>query len=488
LSFQLVWNPSDLLGIVKKDAGQASMTEYLNLCDFTYGLISNYKSREKNNKMDSLKITYVLPVYWPVIGGCELHTHELVKRLCERHKIKVVTLINNQKDKERGRDFWDSCILSAPLNPEIYYDHKAIVTRIALKHHEKYSLYILLRLQSPRISGALRRYAMKLFINFYKKELTNIIGECDIIHSIHGDVSWIGYAAMMVAREKGIPFVYTPVSHIFQREKVLNHSYSNTGFITISDLSMSVRGTLNEIWLKTCYGADALFTLTEFERNFFLANNINQNVYKTGIGPIVSEHPPEDFRERYGVYDKQVVLFLGRNNRDKGIEEILKAARLVWEKLPETRFFFAGPMEWGVEELFQRYKDHRIIIVGPLELHEKSAALKACNVLCVPSVTESLGGIYLEAWFYGKPVIGADILPFREITEDGKGGVIVEPSPEGIANGLLFLLENPHIGAKMGEWGRQQVLREYNWENISGNVEKIYYKLLSEMKKTNART
>ena len=33
-------NPSDLFGIVKKDAGQASMTEHLYACDFTYGLIS----------------------------------------------------------------------------------------------------------------------------------------------------------------------------------------------------------------------------------------------------------------------------------------------------------------------------------------------------------------------------------------------------------------------------------------------------------------
>lgn len=438
--------------------------------------------------MKSLKITYVLPVYWPVIGGCELHTHELVKRLSEKHEIQVITLISNQKDKERGRDFWHSCVLSAPLKQEIYNDNKAIVTRIALKPHEKYYLYVLLRLQSPRISEALRRYTMNFFINFYKQKLRSIIGECDIIHGIHGDVSWIGYAALMVAREKGIPFVYTPVSHVFQREKVLKHSYRDADSIKVSDLPMSMRGTLNETWLKTCYGADAILALTEFERKLFIENNINQNVYKTGIGPIVSEHSREDFRESYGVNNKQVVLFLGRNNRDKGVEEILKAARLVWERLPETRFFFVGPMEWGVEELFQQYEDHRIIILGPLELHEKSAVLKACDVLCVPSVTESLGGVYLEAWFYGKPVIGANIVPFREITEDGKGGVIVEPSPEGIANGLLFLLENPHIGAKMGEWGRQRVLSEYNWDNISAKVENLYYKLSSEMKKPSAGT
>lgn len=426
-----------------------------------------------------MKITYILPVYWPVIGGCELHTHELVKRLCERHTVNVITLISNQKDKEKGREFWHSCILSAPSTPEIYYDHKAVVTRIALKPYEKYFLYALLRLQSPRLSRKLRSYAMDFLVSFYKKKIMNIINESNIIHGIHGDVSWISYAALMAAREKGIPFVYTPVSHIFQKEKVLNHSYIDTRSMHISNLSMSTRGSVNEIWLKTCYEADALLTMTEFERNFFVENKINQNAYTVGVGPIISELPLEDFKEKYGVKDKRIILFLGRNNKDKGIHEILKAARLVWEKFPETCFFFVGPIEWGVEELFQLYQDPRIIVTGSVEVHEKSAFLKACDVLCVPSVTESIGGVYLEAWFYGKPVIGADIVPFRELTGNGEGGVIVEPAPAGIAKGIIFLLENPHIGIKMGEWGRQQILTKYNWENLSKKVEKIYYNLLS---------
>lgn len=430
--------------------------------------------------MDSLRITYVLPVYWPVIGGCELHTHELVKRLCEKHTVNVITLISNQKDKERGREFWHSCILSAPPTPEIYYDHKATVTRMALTPYGKYFLYLLLRLQSPRLPGKLRRYAMNLFANFYKRKLMNTIGECDVIHGIHGDVSWISYAALRVARERGIPFVYTPVSHIFQKEKVLNHSYMNTSSLHIANLPMSTRGPVNEIWLKTCYEADALLTMTEFERNFFLENNINTSAHTIGVGPIVSEHPPENFKERYGIKYNRMVLFLGRNNRDKGILEVLLATRLVWEKFPDTCFLFAGPMEWGIEELFHRYQDSRIITLGPLDVHEKSAALKACDILCVPSVTESLGGVYLEAWFYGKPIIGADILSSREINEDGKGGLLVKPSPDEIAKALRFLLENPTIREKMGGWGRQRVLERYTWENISGKVEKIYYTLLSK--------
>jgi len=237
---------------------------------------------------------------------------------------------------------------------------------------------------------------------------------------------------------------------------------------------MSTRGPVNEIWLKNCYGADALFTMTEFERNFFVKNNINNNVYSTGVGPVISENHADDFREKYGIEDEQIILFLGRFNKLKGIEEMLKATGPVWKRFPEAYFFFVGPIEEDAERLLKYYKDRRIVLVGPVDLHEKSAALKACDILCVPSVTESIGGVYLEAWYYGKPVIGADIPPFREITQNGKGGVMVEPSAEGIAKGILFLLENPYIRTTMGEWGKDMVRSKYSWEIIASKIEGLY--------------
>lgn len=64
-------------------------------------------------KDNQLKIAYILPAHWPAVGGCELHTHELVKRLSEKHSIRVITLIDNQKDK-LSHELWVACILKAP--------------------------------------------------------------------------------------------------------------------------------------------------------------------------------------------------------------------------------------------------------------------------------------------------------------------------------------------------------------------------------------
>ncbi len=425
-----------------------------------------------------MKITFVLPLYWPVIGGCELHTRELVNMLSKKHDVSIVTLISNQKDKVRFGDFWFSCMLSSPPTPEIYHDGKVSVTKLGVRFYEKILAFPFMRIQSPKVPSLIRRYSMQLLVHFYKKKLEHLIKEGDIIHGIHGNVSWMGYAALLVARERGIPFTYTPVSHLYQKENVLKHACEGNSFVRISDLHMTTRGPVTETWIKTCYEADALFTMTDFERRFFTENNVNKSSFTTGVGPIMLDTPNEDFKDKYGIKDKRIVLFLGRNNEDKGIKELLMSTRIVWNEFPDTCFVFVGPLEWGIENTFQVYQDPRILVCGPVKTKEKSAALSACDILCVPSVLESFGGIYLEAWVNRKPVVGANIAPFRELINNDKGGIAVKPTPDGIAEGILFLLKNPDIGTRMGEWGRQQVFSKYNWENISDKVEEVYFNLL----------
>lgn len=429
--------------------------------------------------MKPLKIVYVLPCYWPLIGGCEIHTHELVKRLCGRHEIRVITLMNKPKDKECLGGFLYAGILSAPSVEEVYYDHKAKVTKMALSMIEKYYAFFMLRIQSPKMPLFVRRCVEKLFTAFYKSRLTKLIGDCDLIHGIHGEMSWIGYVAMEVAKERGIPFVFTSVAHLFDKEEVIDKIFREKGEVLFSEFPPHLKNPSNNFLFKTCSNADVLISMTDYEKEFFVRNEINKNIRTLGVGPVVSDEPEQEVKVKYGIEGKPLVLFLGRVNELKGVESLLKAALIVWEQLNETQFFFVGPIESGAKDFFKEYNDARIIATGPFDVHEKSAVLKACDVLCVPSVVESLGGVFLEAWYFGKPVIGADIPPFRELTENGKGGgIAVKPNPDDIANAILHLLKNPETAAELGAWGKKQVSNKYSWDVICEKLESIYFELL----------
>ena len=57
----------------------------------------------------------------------------------------------------------------------------------------------------------------------------------------------------------------------------------------------------------------------------------------------------------------------------------------------------------------QQPPDPRLIELGTVDLQQKTNALAACTLLCLPSTQESFGGVFTEAWSFEKPVIGANI-------------------------------------------------------------------------------
>ena len=90
-----------------------------------------------------MKIAYLMPLYWPVIGGCELHTHELVRRLSERLSIKVITQITRQEDKPG--DLWFGTLVNRITQRERYFGNKAEVIPLCMNFFERRLLHPFVR-------------------------------------------------------------------------------------------------------------------------------------------------------------------------------------------------------------------------------------------------------------------------------------------------------------------------------------------------------
>ncbi len=114
--------------------------------------------------------------------------------------------------------------------------------------------------------------------------------------------------------------------------------------------------------------------------------------------------------------------------------------------------------------------------MGQVDLQTKTDALAACTLLCVPSAQESFGGVYTEAWSFGKPVIGCNIPAVAEVVKDGVDGYLVAQEPAQIADYILHLLLNPGQAEAMGTAGQQKVQSSYTWECIAKRMEQTYQK------------
>src|SRR4030095_989037 len=113
-----------------------------------------------------------------------------------------------------------------------------------------------------------------------------------------------------------------------------------------------------------------------------------------------------------------------------------------------------------------RYTDERIIEIERAGAAEKSAALDACDVYAMPSVHETFGIGYLEAWLHEKPVIGGDIAPLREVINDGIDGLLVPQKVNDIARAVTRLLDDPELRRTMGHAGNVKLHERWDWDRV----------------------
>jgi len=277
----------------------------------------------------------------------------------------------------------------------------------------------------------------------------------DLIHNVRIGREPISYASFHAAKRRDIPFVFTPLHHprwIGWRYRVYTDLYKS---------------------------ADLIIALTRSEQKHLMALGVEPHkIFITGIGPILSsEAYPDEFRRKNSI-DGPIVLFLGQHYTYKGYRHLLEATKNVWRMEPETHFVFIGPAVGDSERIFSRIPDSRIHRLGTVNLQEKSNALAASTILCVPSTQESFGGVYTEAWSYGKPVIGCRVPAVSEIIYDGEDGLLVDQDSAEIADRIVELLGSDKLRSTMGKRGKKKVETQYSWEAIANRTEQAYQAVL----------
>ncbi|MFH7245471.1 MAG: glycosyltransferase family 4 protein [Spirulina sp.] len=392
-----------------------------------------------------MNLFYTLTAYPPYIGGAQLHQHLLAQQLQGRHSIQVATFWNHNRT-----DWLLGTTLKAHARPYNYEVDGVPVHRLGLGWGAKLRMAPWLPLYYPWMAAALPPIAAVI-----AESITELAYKSDLIHNVRIGREGLTYASWQVARQRGIPFILTPVHH----PRWVGWRYRE--------------------YIKLYQRADAVIALTQAEAKILQGLGVQEDhIHVTGHGPVLASHAePEDFRHRNGIVGP-MVLFLGQHYPYKGFRQVLEAAKTVWAQQPETQFVFIGPAVKDSERAFAEMADPRIHRLGSVDLQTKTNALAACDLLCVPSSQESFGGVYTEAWSFGKPVIGCKIPAVAEVVSDGQDGYLVEQSTPEIADRILDLLNHPHQAHQMGQAGYQKVQERYSWPSLAAKTEAVYRGLM----------
>ncbi len=137
--------------------------------------------------------------------------------------------------------------------------------------------------------------------------------------------------------------------------------------------------------------------------------------------------------------DAPLLLYVGRLAREKKLETL----GWVMDAIPEARLALVGegPDRRRLEAIFAQNSVH---FAGTLHGEELAAAFASADVFVLPSDTETLGFVALEAMSSGCPVVAADAGGIPDLVEHGTSGLLYDPErPEQAVAAVRGLLDDP---------------------------------------------
>ena len=194
-------------------------------------------------------------------------------------------------------------------------------------------------------------------------------------------------------------------------------------------------------------------------------------------------HDRELIRQTLGLGDRWTLLLIGRMTEQKGHAVLLEAVSRIKNVLPPFRILFAGE---GPQKEFLTKKSHT------LDLHENTVflggrrdipeLLSASDVVVLPSVSEGVPYVLLEALAMGKTVILSNVNGVSELMPNGDEGYLVPPgSPEKLTEALLKTLWDKQDARERAGAGRRRVQQDHDLKKILAKWETLYHELAGDL-------
>ena len=194
----------------------------------------------------------------------------------------------------------------------------------------------------------------------------------------------------------------------------------------------------------------------------------------------------DQVRQRISVDGTSIILLPGRVVPSKGHLDALRALKILTADGKRLCFAFAGLEESAgycsvLRDFIERNSlKERVRFLGPLTRLQLRDWYDASTVVILPSYSEGLGRILLEAQAMAKPVISYDVGGTSDALLPSKSGFLLEPGDyAGLAMKISSLLDEPVRREAMGECGRSFVKQHFDLSRLVERHERFYIDALA---------
>ncbi len=179
------------------------------------------------------------------------------------------------------------------------------------------------------------------------------------------------------------------------------------------------------------------------------------------------------------IRENKEVLFVGFPFKRKGVDVLIEAFKKVAPDYPDWKLKILG---WFPDptELNDAIGEHpQIYHHPPVHFSDMPRQIGSCAILVLPSRSEAMGRVLIEAMAAAKPRIGSNVDGIPTVINDRVDGLLVEPGDVAdLASKLGLLMGNPELRKMMGEAGLKRVKKEFTEQVYIQNVVKFYNEVL----------
>jgi hypothetical protein len=170
------------------------------------------------------------------------------------------------------------------------------------------------------------------------------------------------------------------------------------------------------------------------------------------------------------------ILFIGRINKHKGLEYLIKAQPLITKQFPLAHIIIAGQGE-DLPRCRRFITDPGAFDIydGFIPGETLAGLFQKASVVVVPYLSAATSGILMTAYVFGKPVVSTRVGSLPEYVQDGVTGFLVNPENEiQLADAIIRILSDDHLRHQMGENAANWMQEELSWKNIAAETIRAY--------------
>ena len=372
-----------------------------------------------------MHICYCYHVFYPIKGGVEENIINISQELMKRgHEVTVVTSDIPDRPKK-----------------EIIHGIKVMRTK------PLFSIF-----KTPIMPN-------------YKELLSTV--DADIIHA-HGTIPNVSDVAIFYAAKNNIPSVLT------------YHFDGNADSIIGSFFGEFYNRFINR---KVVSKADKIIaTSKSYAETSMVLNDFLGKIEIIPNGVDLNRFNPEievgNIREKYNLPNGNIVLYVGRFVKYKGVEYLIRAMKYV--EHGTLVIAGKGKLERRLKQKSEMKKLKNVKFLGYVPDEDLPKLYRVSDVYVLPSITrgENFGISALEAMACGIPVIASDLPGVNWLVRDYCGMKVKPKDVLGLAEKINELLSNDALRSEIGKNARKNA-EEYNWEDISKKVMDVYEEVLS---------